>query len=76
MSEDEEFKALEEKIYHELRVEYGLEEPEPPKKMVYPLPNSPENLQIAMQCAAIQNQINICNYTNMITTLINQTIRN
>lgn len=76
MSEDEEFKALEDKIYHELMVEYGLEEPEPPKKTVYPLPNSPENLQIAMQSAVIRNQINFCIYTNMITTLINQAIRN
>lgn len=66
---DAEFKKLEDKIYHELMVEYGLEEPEPPKATTYPLPGSPVDLQIAM----IQNQISICQCTNMLTSLIYQT---
>lgn len=34
---DAEFDALVDKIYHELRIEYGLEQPEQKKETVYPL---------------------------------------
>ena len=67
---DAEQKKLEDKIYHELMVEYGLEEPEPPKAKTYPLPGSPVDLQIAMQNAMIQNQISVCQYTNTLTSII------
>lgn len=60
---DAEFDALVDKIYHDLRIEYGLEQPEPKKETVYPLPLSPVELQQAVMI----NQQAVCNMTNYLT---------
>lgn len=69
---DAEFDALVDKIYHELRVEYGLEQPEQKKETVYPLPLSPVELQqaamINQQAAMINMQCNMTNYLTIWTT--------
>lgn len=75
---DAEFDALVDKIYHELRIEYGLEQPEQKKETVYPLPLSPLELQ---QAAMINQQINqqatmINQRCNMINYLTQWTTRN
>lgn len=70
---DAEFDALVDKIYHELRIEYGLEQK---KETVYPLPLSPVELQqaamINQQCnqqpAMINQQCNMTNYLTIWTT--------